>query len=915
MLQKKNDRGWKFIGDDGAFALQNPQRTSYLYFPLANETGMMSVITPLMHGDIKSGQNTFLMAPVSAEDLHTSRAARNFWVWIEGYGVWSATGNSPAQIAQAFADDSEEEVTLEAGFLWHKLTRVNRRLGLRAEITSFVPADHDSVELMKISLTNVSGRTMKLTPTAALPLYGRSADNVRDHRHVTSLLHRIRTATYGVIVQPTLSFDERGHKPNRAAYGVFGAEGEGAPPVGFFPVVEDFIGEGGCLEWPESVVRNLPANCVAGRSFAGYEAVGALRFPEVTLKPAQTRSYVIALAILEEGEGADAIAPTYCSENRFETLSQRNAAYWQDKLSRLEFGTGDSDFNRWLKWVALQPILRRIYGCSFLPHHDYGRGGRGWRDLWQDCLALLIMDPTGVRSLLLNNYAGVRMDGSNATIIGTKPGEFIADRNNIPRIWMDHGAWPFLTTKLYIDQSGDLEFLLEKQTYFKDALASRAKDRDPQWETAQGTKLMNPFGEVYRGTILEHILVQHLTSFFNVGAHNNIRLEGADWNDGLDMASQQGESVAFTALYASNLRELVQLLRSLQQRTGRQEVELAQELEGLLDTLSGGVEYSSVDAKHARLDAYFSACHHTVSGQTVKVSIQTLAQDLERKANWLYDHIREEEWVRDEKAGGWFNGYYNNDGERVEGVFPSGVRMTLTGQVFPLMGGIATDEQTRNIAASAKRHLFDPRVGGYRLNTDFGGVQLNLGRCFGFAFGHKENGAMFSHMAVMFANALYRRGLVTEGYEVVNTLYAHCKDFETSRIYPGIPEYINERGRGMYHYLTGSASWLLLTMLTEVLGVKGELGDLRLEPKLLERQFDSRDEACVRTMFGGRRLAVVYRNPARRDYGRYQIATVLIDGQSVEYKKLGRAVCIPRGVIAALDETRAHRLDVELAAV
>ena len=44
---------------------------------------------------------------------------------------------------------------------------------------------------------------------------------------------------------------------------------------------------------------------------------------------------------------------------------------------------------------------------------------------------------------------------------------------------------------------------------------------------------------------------------------------------------------------------------------------------------------------------------------------------------------------------------------------------------------------------------FDPTVGGYRLNTDFGEVMLTLGRAFGFAFGHKENGTMFSHMAVL----------------------------------------------------------------------------------------------------------------------------------------------------------------------
>ena len=30
-----------------------------LYFPLVNEAGMMSAITPLLHGDVKTGQNTF----------------------------------------------------------------------------------------------------------------------------------------------------------------------------------------------------------------------------------------------------------------------------------------------------------------------------------------------------------------------------------------------------------------------------------------------------------------------------------------------------------------------------------------------------------------------------------------------------------------------------------------------------------------------------------------------------------------------------------------------------------------------------------------------------------------------------------------------------------------------------------------
>ena len=56
--------------------------------------GLLSAITPILHGDIKTGQNEFLTLPVSAEDLHNTRSARNFWVYVEGKGPWSATGSA-----------------------------------------------------------------------------------------------------------------------------------------------------------------------------------------------------------------------------------------------------------------------------------------------------------------------------------------------------------------------------------------------------------------------------------------------------------------------------------------------------------------------------------------------------------------------------------------------------------------------------------------------------------------------------------------------------------------------------------------------------------------------------------------------------------------------------------------------------
>ncbi|AIQ51715.1 cellobiose phosphorylase [Paenibacillus sp. FSL R7-0331] len=911
-LTHTKQSNWQFTGPNGEFSLKQPDRSSFLYFPLVNEGGMMSSVTPQLHGQVTSGHNTFLTPPLSVEDLHNSRASRNFWVYIDGKGAWSAAGNSARQHAQYYSEGADESL-LEAGLLWHKITRENKQLGIKAEITSFVPAGSDKAELMKVILTNTGEEEIVVTPTAAIPLYARSADDLRDHRHVTSLLNRIYTSLYGVEVQPALSFDERGHRINYTSYGVFGAEEEGTQPAGFFPVQEEFVGEGGSLDWPEAVVLNAEpqAGCVGEAQRQGYEALGGIRFATAALKSGQSRSYVVVMAIAEERIDIAALMSKYGSAAAFDAHLDINKQYWTDKVNTVSFHTGDNDRDQWMKWVTLQPVLRRLYGNSFLPYHDYGRGGRGWRDLWQDCLALMIMEPEDVRSLLFNNYAGVRIDGSNATIIGQQPGEFIADRNNIPRVWMDHGAWPFMTTLLYLNQSGDLDFLLEEQTYFRDSFMSRCRERDSSWEPAAGSSLLADNGKIYKGTILEHILLQNLVPFFNVGGHNNILLEGADWNDGLDMAAQRGESVTFTAFYGDNLYELSGLLRTLKERNGSGTLELAEELVLLLDSLGDPVDYASVSAKQERLNRYYAAAPNRVSGVRAELELEQVADDLERKAEWIFGHLRSNEWVSSQEGGGWFNGYYNNDGERVEGETAEGIRMTLTGQVFPLLGHAASPEQIPQIITSVEKNLHDAKI-GYRLNSDFGGIQQNLGRAFGFAFGHKENGAMFSHMTIMYGNALYKRGYVQEGYKVLDSLYSLSADFESSRMYPGIPEYINEQGRGMYTYLTGSASWLLLTMVTEVFGIKGRLGDLLLEPKLVKEQFDYAGKASIKTLFAGLELEVAYTAAGSTEYGEYQIHGVSLNGAVVTLQRVSEGVLIPRTVLNGLPKGQVHKLEVIL---
>lgn len=161
--------------------------------------------------------------------------------------------------------------------MWQKLTRTSKKYHLQSEITSFVSID-GTTEIQLIKITNLSEEEQEVTPIVAIPVYGRSADNIRDHRHVTSLLHRIDTKECGVEVTPVLSFDERGHqKMIRLICIWFTAEGNA--PKEFYPTVESFIGEGGSFLIPEAVrveKRDVPQAAIwRGKRLLGHSGLNA----------------------------------------------------------------------------------------------------------------------------------------------------------------------------------------------------------------------------------------------------------------------------------------------------------------------------------------------------------------------------------------------------------------------------------------------------------------------------------------------------------------------------------------------------------------------------------------------------------------------------------------------------------------
>lgn len=890
---------YQYLNDGISFQSKDALNLRMIYFPLCGSSAdsIKSSITPYLSGDIKTDKYHYITKPASREDLRNN--LRDFFVSVKGKGVFSLTNES-----------AKDSATVEAGQLYHQLTRTHKVCGLEMRALNFVPVSGENAELMRVSIKNISKKTIQLTPTSCVALFGRSLANKHDHEHVTALLHRIKQVSSGVSLEHVMSFNEEGHQSNDAVYFVFGCDDKGANPSGSFPTLENFYGDGGNVSSPQAVLENHSPRKLSKDECSGKEAVGALRFANVTLKPGQTKEYLIVIGVAKSETEALSTFHQFDSVKKFDAALERNKKFWYDKSHTIDFYTGNKNFNSWLKWVSIQPVLRRIFGCSFLPDHDYGKGGKGWRDIWQDLLSLIFIEPDHVRESLLNYFAGVRIDGTNATIIGSRSDEFIADRNAITRVWMDHGLWPLTTILLYIHQTGETEAMFHKTSYFRDPQIFRTFHKDASWTSHAGQKLKDKHGRVYEGTILEHILIQHLVQFFNVGEHNLIRLENADWNDALDMAFHRGESAAFSSFYAGNLLEIANFLEYILKEKNVKEITLSREVLTLLDSISGGdVDYNNIEQKKKLLfERYFPSVQPVLSGEQVPVGIEKVISDLRKKGEWLFGHIRSQEKVEVKESGKkyrFFNGYYDNKAARVEGKKNNGVWMTLTGQVFSIMSGMANDSEVKETIASVNKFLKDKKLKGIRLNTDFGlKHNLDLGRGFGFAYGTKENGAFFSHMNVMYAYGLYKRGFVKDAREVIHSIFNMAQDTKRSKIYPGIPEYFDSLGQGMYHYLTGSASWLILTELTQSFGVCGHYGDLVISPKLIKEDFDSSGKASVSCQFAGKRVEVVYVNAKKRDFGQYSIKEVLLNDQPVVFDPFNKAsIKFKRSQIASFPDT------------
>jgi len=151
-IKQPNNDLYSFLPDGFSFISKKVSQMRTIYFPLCgvDSNGIKSSITPYLGGDIKVDKDRYLTKPVSVEDLR--QGLRNFFCMVDGKNVIS------------LSDNNEQNTTVEAGLLWHKVQRVFKTVGLQLEALNFVPVSGEHVELMRVTVKNISKTKRTITP-------------------------------------------------------------------------------------------------------------------------------------------------------------------------------------------------------------------------------------------------------------------------------------------------------------------------------------------------------------------------------------------------------------------------------------------------------------------------------------------------------------------------------------------------------------------------------------------------------------------------------------------------------------------------------------------------------------------------------------------------------------------------------
>lgn len=129
----------KFLNANGDFVLTDADQAAETYFPLANEGGIISSITPRLAGDCKTGQDTFLLAACSEQTSARKPCDAQFLAAICRRNAVERRRAKRGPAGGALRQRGGRGHAVRRAFVADGRARQPRALGVKAAVTSFVP--------------------------------------------------------------------------------------------------------------------------------------------------------------------------------------------------------------------------------------------------------------------------------------------------------------------------------------------------------------------------------------------------------------------------------------------------------------------------------------------------------------------------------------------------------------------------------------------------------------------------------------------------------------------------------------------------------------------------------------------------------------------------------------------------------
>jgi N,N'-diacetylchitobiose phosphorylase len=640
--------------------------------------------------------------------------------------------------------------------------------GMEQETTMFVPR-HDPVKIVRLRLTNTSGRPRRVSAFSYAQLVlgglpqetGASIetrwDDAADALLATNpdrdeLSERVAFAAAvtvperdRILPSPTQFVGE--------GPGMGGAGGAHQSPstnneISWTADRTAFLGPYGSPEAPAAL---RTAERLDGAAGAGLDPCAALQVPLV-VAPGESVEVAFLLGEAEDQAAARALVAKYRAPDAVGAALEEVRTFWTDLVGAVQVRTPSPELDLMVNgWLAYQNLACRVWGRTAF----YQSGGAfGFRDQLQDASALVYLRPELTRRQILLHAAHQFVEGDVLHWWHPPLSRGIRTRFADDLLWL-----PYVTA-FYVASTGDAGVLEEDAPFLTAEPLPEGEDE----------LFLLPEDSGERASVYEHCC-RSIDRSLTRGAHGLPLMGTGDWNDGMNRVGREGRG---------------------------ESVWLGFFLHGILDDFIPLCEARGDAARAERYRAYRAG---------------------------LAEALNDGGW-----DGGWYRRAYYDNGAPLGSAANDECRIDAIAQAWAVLSGVAPAERAEQALDAMERHLVSEREGIIRLLTPaFDRTPHDPGYIKGYLPGVRENGGQYTHAALWAVRALAQAGRTERAARLLEMVspVSHGRTPDEVAVYRAEPYVIAADvygvaphvGRGGWTWYTGSAGWMFRVALESVLGI------------------------------------------------------------------------------------------------